>query len=57
MTVLNLLLETRDCAGNAGKEVEKAPTEDNLLVCMLDRSVIDIFARHYLIAALTMYPK
>ena len=44
VTVRDILLAMRGCAGNAGREVEKAPLEDNLVVCMLDWSVIDMFA-------------
>ena len=42
--VLDFLLARRDCAGNAGRELDSAPLKESLLVCMLDRTVIDMLA-------------
>ena len=47
MIVPDFLTARRGCAVNAGRELEKAPLEDNLLVCMLGRTDIDMFAGHY----------
>lgn len=42
MIAPDFLTVTRGCASNTGREVEKAPFEESLLVCMLERTVIDI---------------
>lgn len=44
MIAADFLTVTRGCASNAGRELEKAPFEESLPVCMLERTVIDIVA-------------
>ena len=44
MIVPDFLIAKRGCAANAIRELEKAPLKESLLVCMLDRTVIDMAA-------------